>query len=224
MWITRASPGAEETARRLRDLGCETVVAPVLAVRHIPAAIDLAGVGALAFTSANAVRAFAALTGVRDLAVFAVGNGTARAAGAAGFAEIVSADGDVAALARLIAARNGELEGAVLHPTATEPAGDLVGELTRAGIAARRAAIYETVAAEVPSDVLDNLDLFAGVVVHSPRAGRRLAKILRDAPAPHLRAWCLSPAVAATLAGLAIGPVIAAPLPSEDALLSLIIG
>lgn len=221
MWITRASPGAEETARRLADLGCDAIVAPVLEVRTLPAAIDLTDVGALAFTSANAVRAFAVLADARDPRVFAVGDGTARTARSAGFADVVSADGDVAALVRAIAARAGELGGVVLHPAAAAPAGDLAGDLIRAGIPARRVVVYESVAGEVPAEVLASLGEFNGVVVHSPRAGRRLAEILEDISAPRLRAWCLSPAVAAALAGLDIGPVITAPLPNEDALLSL---
>jgi uroporphyrinogen-III synthase len=223
VWITRAPPGAEETARRLADLGFQAVVAPVLAIRPLRPAIDLTDVGALAFTSANAVRAFAALTEARDLRVFAVGDGTARTAAAAGFAGVVSADGDVAALVRVIVAQADGLTGMVLHPAAAAPAGDLAGDLVASGIPVRSVAVYESVDAEVPTEMLAGVGGFDGVVVHSPRAGRRVAEILRGVSAQGLRAWCLSPAVAATLAGLDIGPVITAPLPTEDALLSLIV-
>src|SRR5471030_2758840 len=105
IWITRAEPGASATAGRVRGLGFEPVVAPLLAVRalgHGP--IDLAGAGAIAFTSANGVAAFAARSGARGLTAFAVGSGTAAAAKAAGFATVVSADGDVETLAAAIAA------------------------------------------------------------------------------------------------------------------------
>jgi uroporphyrinogen-III synthase len=222
VWITRASPGAEETARRLAELGCDAVVAPVLEVRALPADIDLADVGALAFTSANAVRAFAALADARELRVFAVGDGTARTARAAGFADVVSADGDVGALAGAIA-QAGEQPGVVLHPAAAAPAGDLTGDLIASGIPARSVAVYESVATEIPAALVARLGEFDGVVVHSPRAGLRLAEILQNVSAPRLRAWCLSPAVAASLTGLDIGSVITAPLPSEDALLSLVV-
>jgi uroporphyrinogen-III synthase len=223
IWITRALPGAESTAERVRDLGLGAIVAPVLKLRDLPGRIDLAGVGALAFTSANGVRAFAARSPRRTLPVFAVGGATAGAAGLAGFADVVSADGDVAALARLIAGRGSALAGAVLHPGAAEPAGDLTGALEGAGIEIRAVALYETVAAEVPAAVLAGLGAIEGVLVHSPKAGWRLAEILKLRSAPHLTAYCLSPEVCTPLESLDIGRVIAAPLPTEDALLSLMI-
>jgi uroporphyrinogen-III synthase len=221
IWITRALPGAEATAERVRGLGFTAIVAPVLKVRDLPGWIDLAGVGALAFTSANAVRAFAARNRRRDLPVFAVGGASAEAARLAGFSQIVSADGNVTALARLIAGRATALRGAVLHPGAAELAGDMTGALEGAGIEVRAVSLYETVTAEVPPEVLDGLGAIDGVLAHSPKAGRRLAEILRTRPAPHLTAYCLSPEVCAPLESLGIGRVIAAPLPTEDALLSL---
>ena len=63
IWITRAQPGADATAERVRALGHRPVVAPLLAVQPVLGAEpDLSGVGALAFTSANGVRAFTALS------------------------------------------------------------------------------------------------------------------------------------------------------------------
>lgn len=224
IWVTRALPGAEATAQRLRALGADPIVAPVLAVRTLSARIDLTGVAALAFTSANAVRAFAAISEARGLAVFAVGAATAAEARAAGFGEVHCAEGDVAALGRFIAARADRLSGAVLHPGAAQPAGDLTGSLRNAGVEARALAIYETVAADVPDAVLAGLAAIDGVLVHSPRAGWRLAEILADRPAPGLVAYCLSGEVAATVAGLDLASSVTAPLPSEDALLSLVVG
>ena len=223
IWITRALPGAETTAERVRNLGFEAIVAPVLKLRDLPGRIDLSDVGALAFTSANAVRAFAARSPSRDLPVFAVGKATAGVAGLVGFADVISADGNVAALARLIAGRAPGLRGAVLHAGAAEPAGDMTGRLEGAGIEVRTVTLYETIAAEVPPTVLDGLDAIEGVLVHSPKAGRRLAEILKSRSAPQLTAYCLSPEVCEPLESLDIGRVIAAPLPTEDALLSLMV-
>ena len=60
VWVTRAQPQAEATAARLRAMGLEAVVAPVLETRPIVGArIELTGVDALAFTSAAGVAAFA---------------------------------------------------------------------------------------------------------------------------------------------------------------------
>jgi uroporphyrinogen-III synthase len=224
VWITRARPGAEVTAARVRERGFEPVVAPLLAVRAVgEGPIDLAGVGAIAFTSANAVAAFAARSNDRGLPVFAVGTATAAAAAAAGFAVALSADRDVGDLAAAIAARTARLNGAVLHPAAAQPAGDLAGELARRGIAARTVTVYETVTAKLSAAVRTHIAGFHAVLVHSPKAARRLASILHRAPAPALRVCCLSPAVAAPLRRLALPRLQAAALPNEDALLNLIL-
>jgi uroporphyrinogen-III synthase len=224
IWITRAQPGAQATAERVTALGLEALVAPVLAVRDLPTVIDLAGVGALAFTSANAVRAFVARCEVRDLPVFTVGAATAAAAAAAGFGEIASADGAVNELAGLIKDRAANLNEVVLHPGASEPAKDLSGVLNATGVEARTLALYETVPVEVPRSVLDGVGTISAVLVHSPKAARRLAAILADRPLSHLTAYALSPEVCAPLAGLGLAQMIAAPLPTEDALLSLLVG
>ena len=165
---------------------------------------------------------FTRLSAGRELPVFAVGAATARAAREAGFASVRSAHGDVKALARLLSHLAPGLRGEVIHAGPVEAAGDLAADLSRRGVPARAVAIYETVAADLPSDFLDGITDLGAVLVHSPRAGGRVAELLAGLSAPGLAAYCLSPAVSATLEGLDIGPVIAAPLPSEDALLSLL--
>ncbi len=222
IWITRAQPEADATAARVRALGFEAVVAPLLTVKPLPGDIDLEGVGAIAFTSANGVRAFAARSGERDLAVFAVGEATKAAAKAARFRTVLSTDGDVRALAAGIAARRRDLGGVVLHAGPAEPAGDLIGDLATWGVPARALALYETAPADPPADFADQLAGFDGVLVHSPKAARRLTEWLDGAAAPGLAAYCLSPAVAAALEGATLGPVTVAPLPNEDALLRLL--
>jgi uroporphyrinogen-III synthase len=197
------------------------VVAPLLAVRELEGPIELAGVAALAFTSANAIAAFARRCADRRLPVFAVGAASAAAARAAGFADVTAGEGDVDALASLIIAR-GQPGGTILHPGAAEPAGDLVGKLRATGRAARALTIYETAPIEPPADFLAGLDRLAGVLLHSQRAAGRLAGLLRDRAARGLTAYCLSPAIAAALEGLQIGQIQVAALPNEDALLSLV--
>ncbi len=215
VWVTRAMPGAEGTARRLRALGFEAVVAPLLQVLPVgEGPIDVNGVGALAFTSVNGVEAFAARSAWRDTRVFAVGGATAAAARAAGFADIVSSDGGVAALARAIAADRGSIDGAVLHPAAAELAGDLSVD----GVPIRTLTVYETVATSRDAAFEARIADFHAVLIHSAKAARRLAEILRQTPPPALRLLCLSPAVAAPLSG----EISTAALPNEEALLNLL--
>ncbi len=214
MWITRAAPGAHTTARRVGALGYDPLVAPLLVTRAVgDGPIDLADVGALAFTSANGVAAFAARSAERRLPVFTVGSATAAAARATGFEEVVSAGGDVAALAGLIGSRRSRIVGEILHPAAAETIGELP---------ARKLVVYETVETPPAAKVRATLDRMYAVLVHSPKAARVLATILAQTPAAGLRVLCLSPAVAAPLAGAPVGEIRSAALPEEQALLNLL--
>jgi len=195
IWVTRASPGAEATAARLEAMGLAPLVDPLLEVRDLSPPANLAGVAALAFTSVNGVAAFARLDADRDRPVFAVGDRTARAAREAGFSSVTSADGDVDALASLILDQAGRLDGAVLHPSALEPAGDLIAPLVSAGLNARRLAVYETIDRDPSPVTLAELGRLGAVLLHSPRAARVLSRWLVERPAPGLRALCLSAAV-----------------------------
>jgi uroporphyrinogen-III synthase len=218
IWVTRAQPGAEATASRLRDLGFEPVVAPVLETRAIAGAvIDLTGVDALAFTSAAGVAAFAAIKGAPALPVFAVGDATAEAARAAGFADVRSAQGDARALAEMIAAAHPR-PASILGPTAAEPAADLAGLLADRGVRARSAIVYQTV--EVAAGLAPTG--LSGILIHSPKAARAIAARLGGADVSAIALYALSAAAAAPLADLAFRKIAMAAAPNEAALLALL--
>ena len=170
VWITRAQPDADRTARRLADLGYEAVVAPVLTIQSLafepPAPATIA---ALAFTSANGVAAFAGFASAfRNHPVFTVGAATAEAARTAGFTQVQSADGDAQALARLLA--EAAATGPVLAPGAAQPAADLQA-LTGPGVRILPLAVYEAVETGVAVPAFD------AVLIHSPRAARAVAAL-----------------------------------------------
>lgn len=217
VWITRAEPGAARTAARLRDLGFEPIVAPLLTIENLtPPVPDLALFAALAFTSVNGVFAFAVLTPHRDLPVFAVGDATAQAAHDAGFADVRSASGDLHALARLIAGAISN--AAVLVPQAETPAGDFTAALTTAGarnVSVHSLTVYRAIETSVAAPAL-----FDAVLIHSPRAGKALAKLGHDALA-HAVPACISPAAAAPLVALGLTPVVAKS-PDETSLLTIL--
>ena len=216
IWITRAEPGASRTAEKLRALGHAPVVAPLLEVHALPGPIDLDGVAALAFTSANGVRAFAERSAERSLPAFTVGDATAAAARRAGFADVASASGDLNALAGLIAAHAGRLNGAVLAAGPREPAGDLPRALAAQGVSARAQALYETLPLSPPA-AMGPVD---AALIHSPKAAERLAAVLAGRPGP--AAYCISEAAAAPLAGRPFAKVEWAACPDEDSLLALL--
>ncbi|MCV0414409.1 MAG: uroporphyrinogen-III synthase [Brevundimonas sp.] len=219
VWITRAEPGAARTAARLLALGMEPVVRPLLAIQTLsPELPDLDAFAALAFTSVNGVAAFAGLSARRDRPVFAVGDATAQAARDVGFARVDSADGDLAALARRIAAG---AAGPVLAAVAETPVGDLAAAVRGCGDGAGRGVAVQAVAVyRARSTGAAPPDLFDAVLVHSPRAGRSLANAGGAVFATAVIA-AISPAAAAPLQALGLSPVVA-PAPREDALLDVL--
>lgn len=216
LWVTRTEPGAQRTARRLRALGHDPVVAPVLAYRPIAgAALDLTDAQALAFTSRNAVRIFATLSDQRGLKTFVVGQGTADAARDLGFTDVVSADGDAADLVKLIA---DAAPGSLVWPGPSEPAADLAAALD-GRVPVRFQPIYETYDTQaLAPDAID------GILVHSPKGAAAVAKRLNATAAKSLVLFAISENAAAPLARLPFLRVSVAPRPDETALLDLIEG
>lgn len=213
--MTRAEPGAARTAARLVAFGCDPVVQPLLRIEPLTqVAPDLTEVAALAFTSLNGVQAFSALSPVRDVQVFAVGDATADAARLAGFADVASAKGALEDLGRIIPGKLKE-SGVILVPGAREPAGDLARLLP--GLIVRPLPLYASVetGAGPPPDPVD------AVLVHSPRAGRALAALWpRLTPPP--RVVAISANAAAPLRGLRRCAVARAP--TEDSLFDALAG
>ena len=230
--ITRPDEDAEPLAAALGRRGIEVVREPLLAIRPLPgASVDLAGVQALIFTSANGVRAFASLSSRRELPVFAVGDATARGAREAGFAKVESASGTVEDLARLVEARLDARRGPLLHAAGSAVAGDLAGRLGTAGFELRRAVVYETETATQLSEETRE-KLAAGeiglVLLFSPRTAETFVRLARAAgPAVTAGigkaiALALSPAVARAAETLEWRDLRIAERPELPAMLALI--
>ncbi|MDA8251716.1 MAG: uroporphyrinogen-III synthase, partial [Rhodospirillales bacterium] len=98
--MTRPQPGASETAARLRALGRDAVLAPMLAIRPRPLSLAFRPQAVLV-TSGNAIAALPAA--LHALPLLAVGDATAARAAAAGFGDVHSAGRDATALAALAA-------------------------------------------------------------------------------------------------------------------------
>ena len=226
--VTRPRPDARRTADALAARGVAALVEPMLEIESLPAPVlDLAGVQALLFTSANGVRAFADASAERGLPAFAAGEATARAARAAGFRRVESAAGDVRALAALAAARSDPAAGSLLHASGEVAAGDLAGSLKEAGFAVRREKLYRARAAEAFSAVLTG-ELTAGRVrlalFFSPRTAAVFARLARRSGvggACRLVCACvLSEAVGRALEGVAWREVRVAGRPDHEAMMA----
>ena len=229
--VTRPADDAVPLAERLRSLGFEPVIEPLLAIVSTDAEIDLDGVQAVLLTSANGARALARATKRRDLPVLAVGDATARAARDAGFESVASAGGDVGDLARLAAARCAPAAGALLHVSGREVAGDLAGRLADAGFEVRRAGLYRAEPAAALSPEL-RAQIAAGhidaALFLSPRTARSFVTLVDaaklGASCRRIVALCLSPAVANALPAASWQGVRVAAAPTQAALLDALTG
>jgi uroporphyrinogen-III synthase len=236
--VTRPEPDGARTAAALRARGHDVMLAPLLSIEpEVEADLGPGPWDGVLITSANAVRAIAAhprKSELLGLPLYAVGRRSAEAARAAGFAEVVSADGDAGALARLVAARDRTPQGPphvrlpLLYLAGEDRAADLGGALAAQGIATQTVVIYRAViATALPPDVKDALAAGAidGVLHYSRRSADAfvalaLAAVI-DIKKLTTKHYCVSAQVAAPLreAGAA---TFAAATPDEAALLALI--
>ena len=230
LMVTRPREDAEVLAALLLERGVEAVMEPLISVKDVDGpALDLAGVQALLITSANGIRAFSRRQGDRDIAVFTVGDASARAARGLGFENVTSAAGDVDALAAAVEAALDPAAGALVHVAGTRVAGDLAGALEAVGFEVRREVLYEGSAArELSPQTREALAAggLDGVVLFSPRTAAVLVSLMSDAGLSDagrgLVAYCLSQAVADKLKGLHWRDRVIAPEPNQDALLETI--
>ncbi len=226
--VTRPSPDAELFARDVARIGAAPVLSPVMAIRARDMMIDLEDVTALAFTSANGVRIFAALSPSRDLQVFAVGATTAMEARKFGFSDVAAAQGDVESLAMLISET--KQPGAILHLAGSERAGDLVRLLAAKGSGARRDVIYDAVEIEDLSTkaaaIFADPTEMPAIVFFSPRSARLfLGQVQRAGLSERLRdaaALCLSGEVAAAICEARWSAVRVARARTAEAMLRLV--
>ena len=204
--VLRPEPGASATVKRARERGLDAAAAPLFEIEAVPwLAPDCVGFDALLITSANAVRcAGAQLEKFLSLPVYAVGEMTSKAALERGFAIALTGNRGVDQLIDCIP-RNLRL----LHLGGE----DRRAPSERSGIVV--IPVYRASEVEQP-----DLSLAKGAVilVHSPRAARRLADLVKDRGDSLIAA--ISPA-AAEAAGAGWEAVEAAGEPSDDALLAL---
>ena len=202
--VTRPEPGAAETAQALVALGWDPVLAPALVLRPTPPA-RLPAAAAILLPSRAAARALPPCA----LPVLAVGAGTAAEARARGFAEVVAAEGDAAALAALAAVRLDPAAGPLLLAVGRGYGADLAAALRASGFRVIRRVAYEAApAAALPNEALAALRAggVAAALFTSPRGARITLALLRAAglaPAARgIRALAISARIAQALAPL----------------------
>ncbi|MSP51155.1 MAG: uroporphyrinogen-III synthase [Alphaproteobacteria bacterium] len=226
--LTRPRADAVELAAELARRGHETLLQPLMEIEpRTGVTIDFSDAQAVLATSANGVRAIAAATSAREIALYAVGDATARAARAVGFTRVVSAAGDVNALARRVTDDLDPTAGRLIHVAASEIAGELQADLGRQGFTVERVTLYTakpatTLAGEVKT-ALRNNEIDAALFF-SPRTARTFAKLTTEAGLVSscrlIVAVCLSAAVAGALQAVPWRLIAVAVRPDQAALLT----
>lgn len=228
--VTRPQPDAEDTAARLRALGLEPIVAPLLEMQlrtvELP---DASTFAALVLTSANALRALeqqGTLDRYVHLPVFTVGDRTAAHARDAGFENVTSADGGFEDLVTLLTGQ--QINGPIFYPVGVHVAHDLADALKPAGLDVQPLPVYDmqpvdalpdAVAADIESGAL------SAVLHYSRRTAEIFCRLAAERLAPTARGGltmlCLSENVAAPLMENRYPRINLADYPSEEAMMAV---
>lgn len=228
--ITRPEREATALATALIERGHAPVIAPLFRLEFLRPPPDftetLATCQAVLLTSANGARALAEASDQRAKPILAVGDTTASTAEGLGFAAVVSAAGDGAALAELVRRGLDPAKGPLVHVSGADVALDLSETLAPDGFKVHRFVLYdareegalpESARAALAARALDAATFL------SPRAASVFAKLVGDAGlADSLRgvtAIAISPAALAPLAALPFKAAVAAARPTRQAVL-----
>lgn len=183
----------------------------------------------LVFTSANGVRAFAALSLDRGRPVYAVGDATAQAAQEAGFRTVLSAAGNAEDLVNLVA-REARAGFRLLYPRGRDVSRPLADMLSSQGVRMEETIVYEAVAATAFSP--EGLDILkAGpdaVTFFSARTGAVFVGLARKSGCEsclrETKALCLSESVLESVRLLPWGGTYSAARPDLQGMTDLVRG
>lgn len=223
--ITRAEPGASETAARVEALGARVILAPVLKLEPdlsspIP---DLSTLSGLVFTSANGVRTFSDRAHQRALTAWCVGPATAAAAREAGFSDVRESAGNAIDLAHFIARNSDAPSAPLLHVANAAAKGDLKTQLEALGYAVSFAPLYAMrPATELPDAAVQAIESRspALVLIHSAKGAAQFARLCEARCLSTLAAIAISEPASAPLARLHLEAIYLASAPNEDQLIA----
>lgn len=212
--VLRPEPGASRTVERGRNMGLAMVAYPLFVVEALAwNAPDVDLYDGLLLTSANAVRhGGEGLLRYTGLPLFAVGEATAEAARGAGLTVAAVGQSDAQAIVAEAARRGCR---ALLHPCGRDrrafDAGEVMVDPVIVYAAKEMGDAAGLAAAVAQGDV---------VMVHSPRAGARLAALIPESLRQGLHVAAISDA-ALRAAGSGWASAAAVAQPDDSALLAL---
>ncbi|GLS44827.1 uroporphyrinogen-III synthase [Methylobacterium brachythecii] len=226
IWVARPEPGASRTAARLRALGHEPLVEPILTVAPTGRLRPAGRFDAVLLTSAQGVSVLAESDLEAPVPVFAVGGRTADAARAAGLDRVHDADGDAVALARLVQSHL-PVGSRLLHVAGEDRKAEPMASLVAVGYDVTPWEAYAArPVATLPEPVAEALreGSLAAALHYSRRSSETALRLAHsaglDAPFRIVDHYSLSADVALPLVEAGIAAHFVAAQPSEDALLA----
>jgi len=217
--ITRPEPGATATARQVKEMGFEPVLAPCLMIEPLAPLLP-ENPAAIVLTSAQAIPALP--DRFHHIPSFCVGDATAAKMRQAGFVCVKSAAGDAEDLLRLVAEQN--ISGTHLLAVGERHGVALARQLREHGIKVVRRKVYATRPLPVLPAAI-RAALAAGEIEKALFYSAETAKAfigLQPAGTARMEALALSPAIAAQVQGLPWQSIRVALAPNESDLLALL--
>lgn len=221
--VTRAQPGADQTAARLVSIGLRPLLAPVMSVTpdatvSLP---DLTSISGVVFTSANGVRVFADRSENRAQTAWCVGPATAEAARHAGFFIVQESAGNARDLAAFIANRTAPTDHPLLHVANAAAKGDLKAALEAARFNVTFCPLYKMMrAAALPEATIKALKSEEPTIVlaHSEKGADAFVDLCGKLPTAHLTGVAISARAAHPLRQIGLKDLHIADAPNEDGL------
>lgn len=230
--VARPEEDARGTIDQLAARGIAAIAAPVLEIQPVSDAPIPPAPRALLVTSTNAIRALSArpdFARLRTVPVLTVGERTAEEARRAGFADVVSAGGDVADLLALVR-RTFDPETMDNRPfvyvSGRDVAGDLDGDLGTRGYKVERVVVYRAEpASDLPHEAKQALaaGTVDAVLFYSARGCEAFAQVMArtglSPRLPEIPVVVMSSRIAQTADTLGFRHISVAETPQELALL-----
>jgi uroporphyrinogen-III synthase len=225
--VTRPEEDGSPLKEKLEAMGHSVMLLPLLRiVPRRPMFIRKLPYQAIAATSANGIRALTGHAELKSIRMLTVGPQSMKAAKDAGFIKVEAHGGDLDGLVVHIRKTLLASDGPILYLSGNETAGDLEGQLAKAGFDCWRSIVYDAVQTKDPGPAEEALRgrTADAVLLYSPRSARIWCKIVWDAglaeEAASAHYFCLSKNVAATLPKTWARTV--AKSPDESAMLALL--
>lgn len=233
--VTRPEPDATALKAQLIAMGHEVLIEPLLRVVYHafdPQEVDFDEAQALVATSRNGIRALSQSSYMdiaQALPLYAVGPGTAATARALGFRQVLAGPRDARALVGFVAEHAQVNAGSLIYLAGEVKAGDVGGELRRLGFHVQEPIVYSVMAAErLGNGLVARFEAgeVDGVLLLSPQTARIYARLILQhglgRRVDRTAHFCLSEAVAKSLAALGRPRTFVSSQPDLKSLLALV--